>query len=95
MAIDASAFGRSWDLWTGLQRGNLGVQLVGGGKGGMICGFLLCQMICRGLCAVGDYRHTRERWQVCVGVWTESVGGFAYARSSHSPTSEFHMSKQV
>jgi len=36
-----------------------------------------------------------ERWQGCIGVWTESVGGFAYARASHSPTSEFHMSTQV
>jgi hypothetical protein len=26
-----------------------------------------------------------ERWQGCIGVWTESVGGFAYARASHSP----------
>jgi len=40
MIIDASTFGRRWGVWTGLQRGHLGAQLVGGGKGGMICGFM-------------------------------------------------------
>jgi len=41
MAIDASAFGGRWGVWTGQQRGHLGAQLVGGGKAGMIWGFLL------------------------------------------------------
>jgi len=32
---------------------------------------------------------------VCVGVWTESVGGFAYASVSHSPTAEFQIPTHV